>query len=67
MMKIDFYNNSGGEDPFRTKSAELGPLELSIDEKTALVSFHASLSGDEVTIAPLPSYGLLEVPMREPW
>lgn len=53
---VDFYNRGGG------KGSELQPLNLSKKEKTALVAFLESLSGDDTEIeAPtLPEYQVIE-------
>ncbi len=45
---IEFYNRGGGQDP--NKSSLLKPLNLSDDEKGALVEFLRSLSGDEIAV-----------------
>ncbi|MGQ0685472.1 cytochrome-c peroxidase [Bradyrhizobium sp.] len=49
---IDFYDKGGGE------GSELKPLNLSSSERSALVAFLQSLSGDPVTTEPpkLPGY-----------
>jgi len=45
---VAFYNQGGGKD------SGLKPLHLSGDEQKALVAFLLTLSGDPVTVAPLP-------------
>ena len=47
---IDFYDKGGGPDKFGTKSPLLKPLNLSGEEKAALVEFLKSLSGDEIVV-----------------
>jgi cytochrome c peroxidase len=58
---VDFYGQGGGEDPFGTKSPLMRPLGLTRDEKSALLVFLESLSGDEILVDPprLPEYGVL--------
>lgn len=59
---VDFYNRGGGEDP--NKDPLLKPLNLSQNEKAALVGFLKSLSGDEIIIQlaqeDLPQYQIIE-------
>jgi len=52
---VDFKNRGGGE------GSELKPLNLSADEKKALVAFLNSLSGDEITVDPpkIPEYQVI--------
>ncbi len=52
---VDFKNRGGGE------GSELKPLNLSADEKKALVAFLKSLSGDEITVDPptIPEYQVI--------
>lgn len=54
---IDFYNHGGGKDP--NKSPLMKPLNLTRDEKTDLLAFLESLSGDPLADRPppLPPYG----------
>ncbi len=54
---IDFYNKGGGKIP--NKDPLLKPLNLTKQEKAALVAFLESLSGDPIEIAPpeLPKKG----------
>lgn len=54
---IDFYNQDGGKHP--NKSPLMKPLMLTKDEKTDLLAFLDSLSGDTLTDKPppLPPYG----------
>jgi cytochrome c peroxidase len=64
---VDFYDAGGGEDPieglygFGTKTELLKPLNLTDDEKTALVAFLESLSGEEIKMNPpqLPDYAVM--------
>ena len=44
---VDFYSRGGGDDP--NKDPRLKPLNLSKDEKTDLIEFLMSLSGDPLT------------------
>lgn len=51
---VDFYNDGGGDnDPWGTKTKILKPLNLSDTEKTDLVEFLTTLSGDEIKL-PIP-------------
>ncbi len=54
---IDFYNKGGGK--ISNKDPLLKPLNLTKQEKAALVAFLESLSGDPIEIAPpeLPKKG----------
>lgn len=56
---IDFYDRGGGDDP--NKSPLLKPLNLSDEEKEALLEFLDSLSGDEILVDPpkLPDYAVM--------
>ena len=64
---VDFYNDGGGSNEFtdgtmsKNKSKLLKPLNLSDEEKEALVAFLESLSGEEIKMATpkLPSYAPL--------
>ena len=64
---VDFYNNGGGEDQalknfgLATKTKKLKMLNLTDEEKEALVAFLESLSGEEILIeAPtLPDYAVM--------
>ncbi len=64
---VDFYNNGGGEDQalknfgIATKTKKLKMLNLTDEEKEALVAFLESLSGEEILIeAPtLPDYAVM--------
>lgn len=49
---VDFYDRGGGEDSH--KSPRIKPLNLTEEEKEALISFLESLSGDEVKVEPPP-------------
>lgn len=53
---VDFYNKGGGEES--RKSLLVKPLNLTEEEKEALISFLESLSGDEIKVDPplLPNY-----------
>ncbi len=55
---VDFYNGGGGKDPLKDK--RIKPLGLSGAEKSALVAFLESLSGDpiiiKITKKDLPKY-----------
>lgn len=57
---VDFYDRGGGDDPY--KSEMMKPLGLTDPEKSDLVEFLKSLSGEELIISPprLPPY----VPME---
>ncbi|MEK7324217.1 MAG: cytochrome-c peroxidase, partial [Chloroflexota bacterium] len=57
---VDFYDKGGGDDPH--KSRRLQPLNLSQEEKGALVAYLESLSGDEVIVdpPPLPEYAPMD-------
>ena len=46
---VDFYDRGGGK--IANKSPLLKPLGLTAGEKTALVAFLESLSGDEIKMA----------------
>jgi cytochrome c peroxidase len=63
---VEFYNQGGGEDPYGTKSPLIKPLNLTEDEKKALVAFLESLSSPEPPFADirpvLPNY---EPPLKE--
>ena len=64
---IDFYDQGGGEDAIlklyghSTKTNLLKPLNLTQDEKDALVAFLESLTGEEIIIDPpkLPEYAVM--------
>jgi cytochrome c peroxidase len=57
---IEFYNGGGGNSP--NKSPLLKPLNLSREEKEALVEFLKSLSGDEIVVdlPKIPEYQLIK-------
>lgn len=61
---IDFYNDGGGENEMTkrkgNKTKILKPLNLSDDEKEALVVFLEEISGDEIKMAipEVPPYGV---------
>lgn len=65
---VDFYNQGGGEDQveklygFSTKTKKLKPLNLTDEEKAALVAFLESLSGEEIILDPprLPEYVVMK-------
>ncbi len=65
---IDFYDEGGGDDPiqanfgFGTKTDKLKPLNLTDEEKEALVAFLESLSGEEIIIEQpvLPPYAVMK-------
>lgn len=65
---IDFYNKGGGEDQVQklygvsTKTKKLKPLNLSDEEKEALIAFMESLSGEEIIVKPpkLPDYAVMK-------
>lgn len=50
---VDFYNEGGGVDRWGNKSKILKPLNLTKEEKGALVDFLLSLSGEEIRL-PVP-------------
>lgn len=58
---VDFYDR-GGEEGGPNKSPLLKPLNLTAEEKEALVAFLESLSGDEIIVQPpkLPDYAVVE-------
>ena len=65
---IDFYNEGGGDNEFtdgthgfNTKTGILKPLNLSDDEKAALVVFLEEISGDEIKMAvpQVPPYDVM--------
>jgi cytochrome c peroxidase len=64
---VDFYNNGGGEDQalrnhgIATKTKKLKKLNLTDEEKKALVAFLESLSGKEILAEPptLPDYEVM--------
>lgn len=66
---VDFYNQGGGEDQveklygFSTKTKKLQPLNLTDEEKAALVAFLNSLSGGEIILDPpkLPEYAVMKL------
>jgi cytochrome c peroxidase len=66
---VDFYDKGGDDDPFGTKSDKIKPLQLTAEEKAALVAFLESLSGDEIIVErpKLPAYGVLPLPMKGTW
>lgn len=49
---VDFYNEGGGEDALGTKTKILKPLNLTDEEKTDLVAFLESISGEEIKLPP---------------
>lgn len=55
---VDFYDKGGGTTP--NKSVLLKVLGLTAQEKTALVAFLQSLTGDKPAITPpkLPAYAI---------
>lgn len=55
---VDFYDKGGGEDP--RKDPLMKPLGLSAEEKTDLVEFLKSLSGEAIVVDPpiLPQYAV---------
>ncbi|MEM7293390.1 MAG: cytochrome c peroxidase, partial [Pseudomonadota bacterium] len=57
---VDYYNDGGGDDP--NQSPLIQPLNLTDDEKFALVEFLYSLSGSEIRMAvpKLPEYEIME-------
>lgn len=61
---IDFYNKGGGENEFTqkygSKSKKLKPLNLTKNEKAALLAFLEELSGEEIRMAvpQVPGYGV---------
>ena len=65
---IDFYNEGGGKDAiqalygFSTKTDKLKPLNLTDEEKEALLAFLESLSGEEIVMKPpkLPEYAVMK-------
>ncbi|MBI4382362.1 MAG: cytochrome-c peroxidase [candidate division NC10 bacterium] len=61
---IHFYDRGGGDDPFGTKSSLIRPLQLTAEEKAALVAFLESLSGDQILVdtPELPEYEVLPLP-----
>jgi cytochrome c peroxidase len=62
---IDFYNEGGGANEFTerygNKTPILKPLDLSDEEKQALVTFLEELSGEEIVmpIPQVPEYGVM--------
>jgi len=64
---IDFYDQGGGEDAieepfgFATKTQLLKPLNLTDEEKAALVAFLESLTGEEIIVEPpsMPEYAVM--------
>ena len=57
---IDFYNNGGGDnDPWKTKTSILKPLNLTDEEKADLKAFLDALTGEEI-LMPNP-----EIPSME--
>ena len=62
---IDFYDEGGGENEFTerysNKTPILEPLNLSDEEKEALVAFLEELSGEEIVmpIPQVPAYGVM--------
>ncbi len=62
---IDFYNEGGGDNEFTkrygNKTKILKPLNLSDEEKEALVAFLEELSGEEIkmSIPKIPDYGVM--------
>lgn len=59
---VDFYSDGGGENIFsETKSELIKPLDLSADEKSDLVAFLESLSGERILMdePELPEYDVL--------
>lgn len=61
---VDFYNEGGGKNTFGTKTKILEPLNLSDNEKEALLAFLQALSGQEIkmTTPLLPKYAPLGKP-----
>ncbi|MEL6520846.1 MAG: cytochrome c peroxidase [Pseudomonadota bacterium] len=61
---VEFYNVGGTQDVFQTKSPLLQPLNLSRQEKQALVAFLESMSGSEIKVKQpeLPDYEALAFP-----
>ncbi len=64
---VDFYDEGGGENTFGTKTRILQPLNLSDEEKEALVAFLEALSGDEIKMVTpeLPEYAPLGDPVAK--
>jgi len=62
---IDFYNEGGGENEMTeragSKTPILKPLNLTDEEKEALVVFLEEISGDEITMSPpeVPPYAVM--------
>ncbi len=65
---VDFYNEGGGENEFtdgthglRNKTDILKPLNLTDDEKAALVAFLEEISGEEIKmkVPEVPPYGVM--------
>ena len=60
---VDYYNGGGAEEGLN-KTPLLKPLNLTNDEKAALVEFLESLSGDEIIVnlkmSDLPEYEIIE-------
>ena len=62
---VDFYNDGGGDNEFTerfaNKTAILKPLDLSDEEKEALVMFLDEISGEEITMAipKVPIYAVM--------
>ncbi len=62
---VDFYNDGGGENQFTeqygNKTKILKPLNLSDEEKEALVIFLEEISGEEILMAipKVPGYGVM--------
>ena len=65
---IDFYDQGGGADPIEanfgltTKTDRIRPLNLTDEEKEALLAFLESLSGEEIVMERplLPEYAVME-------
>ena len=59
---VEFYNKGGGENEFTkmvgNKTTVLKPLNLTKDEKAALVAFLTEISGEQITMAvpKVPAY-----------
>jgi cytochrome c peroxidase len=65
---VDFYDEGGGQNEFtdgthgfKNKTPILKPLNLTDDEKEALVAFLTEISGDEIIMAipKVPEYGVM--------
>ncbi len=65
---VDFYNDGGGDNEFtdgshgfNNKTTILKPLNLSDEEKGALVAFLEEISGEEIkmSVPQVPPYGVM--------